>query len=103
MKKLLTVVILSAGMGSCAVQAQHHHGYYRGGYGYGWVAPAIIGGAIGYGLARPYYNPSPTVVYTQPPVYVQQPNPAYTPPMGFHWENILDANCNCYKTVLVPN
>ena len=34
------------------------------------------------------------------PVYYQQPNPA---PSGYHQENILDANCNCYKTVLVPN
>jgi len=54
--------------------AQHHHGFrhfdhhqhYRGGWG--WVAPAVIGGAVVYGLSRP----APVVVQQQP-VYVQQP------------------------------
>lgn len=48
------------------------HGGYRG----GWVGPAIIGGMIGYGLSRPYYDTiyaPPTVIYTQPQVVVQQP------------------------------
>jgi hypothetical protein len=39
-------------------------------------------------------------------VYVQ-PNPVYTPPpmppYGYHHEQMLDANCNCYVTILVPN
>jgi hypothetical protein len=102
MKKLLTVIILSAGMGSCAIpaQAQHFHHGYRGGYGWGWVAPAVIGGAVVYAATRP------TVVVQQPPsvVYVPQPNQVvapYAPPQGFHWEQILDANCNCYRLVLV--
>ncbi len=42
MKKLLIVLLLLA---ATSVQA---HGY-RGGY---WVAPAIIGGAFGYSMAR---------------------------------------------------
>jgi hypothetical protein len=53
--------------------AQHHQGFrhfdhyqpYRGGWG--WVAPAVIGGAVVYGLTRP----APVVV--QEPVYIQQP------------------------------
>lgn len=96
MKKLLAVLILLVGVTS--VQA---HGYYRNGY---WVGPAIIGGVVGYSLARPYYPPS--VVYVQPSpttVYVQQPSPTYIPPAGLHWETILDGSCNCYRTVLVPN
>jgi hypothetical protein len=52
--------------------AQHHHGmrhfdhhqHYRGNWG--WVAPAVIGGAVVYGLTRP-------VIVQQQPVYVQQP------------------------------
>lgn len=56
-----------------SAMAQHHHGFrhfdhhqhYRGGWG--WVAPAVIGGAVVYGLTRP----APVVV--QQPVYVQQP------------------------------
>jgi len=39
-----------------------HHQHYRGGWG--WVAPAVIGGAVVYGLTRP--------VVVQQPVYVQQ-------------------------------
>lgn len=41
-----------------------HHQHYRGGWG--WVAPAVIGGAVVYGLTRP-------VIVQQPPVYIQQP------------------------------
>lgn len=47
-----------------------------GGWGGAWIGPALIGGAIGYGLAYPYY---PYPVYEQPyPVYTQ-PAPAYAP------------------------
>ena len=42
----------------------HHGGYYRGG-GYNWVAPLIIGGALGYAMTRP------PVIVQQQPVYVQ--------------------------------
>lgn len=92
-----------------ASQAQAH-GYYGRHNGYynsnQWVGPAVAGVVIGGLAARAYYAPPPSyyyppqVVYVQPPVYYQQPNPA---PGGYHQENILDANCNCYKTVLVPN
>ena len=69
MKKLIALILLA---GSLSAQAQpgfrhhHHHGYYPG-YNYGWVAPTIIGGVIGYEIAR---NQSPVVV--QQPVIVQQ-------------------------------
>ena len=58
-------MVLVAGSASA-----HWHGYggccYRPYYGGGWVAPAIIGGVIGYELSRPN-------VIVQPPVIVQQP------------------------------
>jgi hypothetical protein len=56
----------------------------------------VIGGAVGYALAaRPQ-----TVVIQQPPnVYYPQPQA----PLGYHYENILDANCQCYRLVLVQN
>ena len=76
MKKLISIFVLSAGMGACVapVQAQWHHhgGYYRGGYGNNWVAPALIGGVIGYELSRPRYY-EPPIIVQQPPVIVQQP------------------------------
>ena len=105
MKKLLVALLLcSAGMGACIAPVQAHGYYgYRGGYYGGWVAPALIGGVVGYSLARPYYAPPPTVVYVQPPVYVQQPY-SYPPALeGYHYQQVVDPACNCYKYALVPN
>jgi len=71
MKKLLLTSLLAFSM---PMMAQHHHGMrhfdhhqYRQS-NWGWVAPAVIGGAVVYGLTRP----APIVVQ-QPPVYIQQP------------------------------
>ena len=69
----------------------HHQGYYP----YGWVAPIVIGGAVGYALAA---RPQTVIVQTPPNVYYQP-----QAPYGYHYENILDANCQCYRTVLVQN
>ena len=44
----------------------HRYGGYNGG-GWGWVAPAVIGGAVVYAATRPQ------VVVQQPPVVMQQP------------------------------
>jgi hypothetical protein len=105
MKKFLLPIILSAGLGTCAVS--HADGWHHGGGhyvyrpGFGWVVPAVVGGVIGYEISRPV---QPNVVVVQPqPVY---PAPQVVPPqapVGFHWEAILDANCNCYRTVMVQN
>jgi len=72
MKKLLLTGLLAF---SVPAMAQHHHGMrhfdhhqYRQS-NWGWVAPAVIGGAVVYGLTRP----APVIVQ-QPPVYIQQPN-----------------------------
>lgn len=72
MKKLAIALILS----SVAVTgfAQHRYGGYghhHGGGGWGWVAPALIGGAVVYAATRP------PVVVQQPPVVVQQPPIVY--------------------------
>ena len=66
--KIIAALIAMAPLSS---MAQHHHGmrhfdhhqHHRGSWG--WVAPAVIGGAVVYGLTRP--------VIVQQPVYVQQP------------------------------
>ena len=64
MKKLLITTLLLI---STTAMAQHHHGHWeRRGGGWGWVAPVVIGGVIGYELAKP----APVVVQ-QPPVVVQ--------------------------------
>lgn len=105
MKKIIAVLLVAMSASAYADGYRHrgynHGGYHNRGYNYGWVAPAIIGGALVYGLTRPYYAPPPVVIQ-EPPVYIQQPTPAL-PPYGFHYETILDNACNCYRTVLVPN
>jgi len=71
MKKLLLTSLLTFAM---PVMAQHHHGMRHFDHhqhrhsNWGWVAPAVIGGAVVYGLTRP----APVIVQ-QPPVYIQQP------------------------------
>ena len=104
MKKLLAIFILTVG---CAVQAQAHEGFrhYRGGYynAGNWVAPALIGGVIGYELSRPRYYEQPVVIQQQP-VYVQQPQPAVqAPPYGYHWQEMVDPQTGVRKIVAVPN
>jgi hypothetical protein len=46
----------------------HYENHYHGGYN-NWVAPALIGGIIGYELSQPrtvYVQPQPQVVYQTP-------------------------------------
>jgi len=69
MNKLLVIVLLC--LSSSAI-AQHNdgHGHWQRGYGgWNWMAPAIIGGAIGYELSRP----QPYVILQPPPLVIQQP------------------------------
>jgi len=90
----LASLILASGTSQANPNHWNHHGYYPNPYG--WVAPLVIGGAVGYALTRPQ-----TVIVQQPTVvYPNYPQPA---PLGYHYENILDANCQCYRLVLVSN
>ena len=104
MKKLLLALSLLAVVGTATAHEGfrgYRGGYYHGGcYGCGWVAPALIGGVIGYELSRPttvYVEPQPSVVYVQPQPTVQ------APPPGYHWQQMIDPQTNTQKIVLVPN
>jgi len=103
MKKLLLALSLLAVAGSASAQWHHHGGYYRGGGYYSggnWVAPLIIGGVIGYEINRA----NQPVVVQQPPVIIQQPQPyVQTPPLGYHWEEMVDPQTGVRKIVAVPN
>ena len=98
MKKIVSGIIAGLMMTATVSQASpnhHHYGPRHHGHhgGYGWVAPLVIGSAVGYVIAtRPIPQPQPIVIQ-------QYPNP----PIGYKYEQILDANCNCYRLVLVPN
>lgn len=86
--KYLIAIILS--VITMSAHAQHHHRHHHYNNGYNWVAPMVIGGAVTYVLTRP-----------QPPVIYQQPQILPPAPIGYHYEQVLDANCNCYRWVLV--
>ena len=73
MNKLLAILLVTL---SSSVMAQHHHGHWeRRGGGWGWVAPVVIGGVIGYEISQPR---PPVVVTQQPPVIIQQPQVVQT-------------------------
>ena len=104
MKKILITLSLLTTLSLANAHEGFRHYGYRGpccGYGGSWVTPALIGGVIGYEIARPR---QPDVVVVQPqPVYPPPAAPYWPQPADYHWEAILDANCNCYRTVLVHN
>ena len=69
MKKLFLITLLL----STSAFAEHneyrheHHGYWQhgGDNGWTWVAPTIIGGVIGYEMARNQPQPQPQTVIIQ--------------------------------------
>jgi hypothetical protein len=107
MKKTVLLLSLLALIGT----ASAHEGFryrggccYRGGYGMGWVAPAVVGGVIGYELSRPNVVVEQQPVYVTPPpvVYVNPPG-TLNPPAGYHYAQMIDPKTNQYTIVLVPN
>jgi hypothetical protein len=93
MKKLLAVLLLAT---SSVALADPHHGWQRGyggayhhhgGYYHNndWIAPAIIGGVVGYAIAQP------RTVYVQPQVVYQTP---YCTP----WTETMDQYGNVTRT-----
>jgi hypothetical protein len=97
MKRILQVLLVASLMISAASQAHPYGGRpYWGHNHYGWVAPIVIGGAVGYAVAQ---RPQTVIIQQPPSVYYPQPQAPY----GYHYENVLDANCQCYRVVLVQN
>lgn len=76
MKRTLTALALVSLVGCANAQHYGHHGYrphHVHGGGWGWVVPAVIGGAIVYGATRPAQ--AEPVIVQQPPVVVVPPAP----------------------------
>lgn len=114
MNKVILALILTIAAGVTHAQGRGYGYGYQQGFGSSsgnvWV-PLILGGTVGYLVSEarrpPVYVQQPVIIQQQP-VLIQQPMPAYsvpytTVPPGYRYENILDANCNCYRAVLVPN
>ena len=75
MKKIIILVLVTlsaTAMAQHGFRHHHHHGYHSV-PNYSWVAPTIIGGVIGYEIARNY----PPVVVQQPIVVQQVPATVY--------------------------
>jgi hypothetical protein len=99
MKKFLLIALLGL---SFAANAQHRCCWRGGYYNGGWVAPAIIGGVIGYEIAHPHpviVEPQPVIIQ-QPQQTIVVPSPA---PAGYHWQQMINPATNQYQLVLVPN
>lgn len=100
MKKIAVALSLLAVSATALADGHYHGGGYRGGY---WVAPAIIGGVIGYELGRPRYVYEAPPVVVQQPVIVQQPQVVYQQqvcePRTFQQPNgqIISGNFCYYK------
>lgn len=95
---MIANLILISGVSQAQTRYWNHHGYYQNRSE--WVAPFVIGSALTYAITRP-----PIIIMpNNPDIYVGHSD-IYHPsvPYGYHYENILDANCNCYRLVLVQN
>ena len=93
MKRIIASLLMVVSLTATAHGPRYNYGHHPS-HGWGWVAPALIGGAIVYGMTRPTPpQPAPAVIVV-PPNYPP-------PPQGYHYEQLLDANCNCYRWVLV--
>ena len=88
-KVILLITLTFAAMSANAQWRHHNHGYYGGGPNFGWVFPTIVGGVIGYEIAK---QPAPVVVQ-QPPVVVQPP--VYNDP------NLVVVNGVLYRKVMM--
>jgi hypothetical protein len=114
MKKVILAGILTLVTGMANAQSSGYGYGYQQGFGSSsgnvWI-PLLVGGTVGYLVSearrQPVYVQQPVIIQQQP-VLIQQRVPAYsvpytTVPPGYRYESILDANCGCYRAVLVPN
>ena len=83
MKRLLLTLLLITSTTTFA----HGHWVGRPGGGWNWVAPAVVGGVIGYEIARP-----PVVIQQGPQVIYQQPTVIYN-----------DSNCSPWTQIQNPD
>ncbi len=100
MKKLLLAIPFIFVANLAHADGHGHGGWHRGGWGGGyWLAPALIGGLIGYELSRPrtvYVEPAPRrEIVVSEPMYSSPPlEPVYKE------YDEYDSRCDCYVRVL---
>ena len=93
MKKVILVLALLTSASAFAQHHGHHHGHWhRGNNSWVWVAPTIIGGVIGYEIARNH----PPVVLQQPVIVQNQGLPVYQ--QCSPWTEIQNPDCTITRT-----
>lgn len=70
MKKILAPLLMFVASTAMAQHHGFHHGHRHWHPNYGWVFPTIIGGVVGYEIAR---QQQPVIVQQPPPVVIQAP------------------------------
>lgn len=78
MKKLLIASLIGLTVLTAQAHGPGHYGYGHPGHyggGWGWVVPAVIGGAVVYGVTRPPVVQQPPIVVQQPPTIQQNCTP----------------------------
>ena len=106
MKRILAVflVLVSTTVLAQPYQPYHrHHGYWQrgGGNGWMWVAPTIVGGVIGYELARNQpvvVNPPTTVIVNGQPVVVNPQPMIVQQPQCSPWTEVLNPDGTVTRT-----
>ena len=101
MKKLVVGLILFGMVSTVFAGPNGHNHGHRGNNN--WVAPALIGGIVGFAIAR---QQQPVIVSPQYYGYYPPQYYGYYPPQviqTYRYETIFDAYCNCYRTIAVPN
>lgn len=89
MKKLIAIAALTLSTTACAGPGHHHHGHS------GWVAPLIMGGALGY-----FYSQSQRPVQIMPKYGTIYSSPLPTnPPMQPVYQEVIvySHDCMCYQ------
>ena len=101
MNRITTLVFASMMLIASSSQANPNHYRNLGHHHHArteWIGPLVIGSVLGYAIA----NNRPQPVIVQQPVVIY-PNTYPPVPYGYHYEQIVDAGCNCYRWVLIPN
>ena len=94
-KSMIAVIALTLSGAAVAHGQRHfHHRPYHGpvyNYGYNWVAPLVIGGAVTYALTRP----APVIV--EQPVVVQQVPQTINTIQCSEWREVMQADGTVVK------
>jgi hypothetical protein len=102
MKKLIIAAVLAATtLAATADPRDYQHRRFEPRYRNdpSWIFPALIGGAIIYGITQQAKEPPP--VYVEPPPQITR-SPYYEEDREVYEERIIyKENCRCYVKVLV--